>query len=250
MKALITGASSGIGREMARELAKRGWDLIIVARRLDRLEKLRSELSLVNVRCYDCDLSQEDECMRLYEDTRDEGVDMLINNAGFGCFGGFDETDLTRELDLINTNIRAVHILTKLFLRDFTARDSGYILNTASIAGFMIGPLLSSYYSSKHYVVTMTEAIYEELRRKKSHVKVSVLCPGPVDTEFNSVAKVKFAIKGHTPEFIAKYAIKYALKGKLIILPGALMKLGVFGVRFMPRKLLARIIYKVQKLKM
>ncbi len=250
MKALVTGASSGIGKEMAIELANRGWDLILVARRLDRLEILKDELKKVDVKCICCDVSKEEECYKLYEETKDDSVDMLINNAGFGAFGYFDEVDLERELSLIDTNIRAVHILTKLFLKDFIKRDSGYILNTGSIAGFMIGPLLSSYYSSKHYVVTLTEAIREELRRKNSKVKISVLCPGPVVTEFNEVAKVKFLIKGHSPEFVASYAVKKALKGKLLIVPGIINKMGVFVVRLVPRKLLTRVLYRFQKLKM
>ena len=176
MKALITGASSGIGKEMAIELANRGWDLILVARRMDRLEILKDELGKVDVKCMYCDVSKEEECLRLYEETKSENVDMLINNAGFGAFGYFDEVELERDLSLVDTNVRGVHILTKLFLQDFVKRDSGYILNTGSIAGFMIGPLLSSYYASKHYVVTLTEAIAEELRRKKSKVGISVLC--------------------------------------------------------------------------
>lgn len=250
MKALITGASSGIGREMAKDLARRGYDLILVARRLDRLEKLKEELNTVNVRCISCDLSKEEGCYSLYDQVKDENIDMLINNAGFGAFGYFDEMDLSRELELIDTNIKAVHILTKLFLRDFIKRDSGHILNTGSIAGFMMGPLLSSYYSSKHYVVTLTEAIYEELRRKKSNVKVSVLCPGPVQTEFFEIAKVRFIISGQKADFVAKYAIRKALKGKLVIIPGLMTKLGVFATRLVPRKLLARILFKVQKLRM
>lgn len=250
MKALITGASSGIGREMARDLAKRGWDLILVARRLEKLEELKDELNTVSVKCIRCDVSKEEECFALYESTKNENIDMLINNAGFGAFGPFDEVSLERELQLIDTNIRGLHILTKLFLQDFVKRDSGYILNTGSIAGFMIGPLLSSYYSSKHYVVTLTEAIYEELRRKGSKVKVSVLCPGPVDTEFNDVAKVRFALKGQTAKYVAKYAIKNVLKGKLLIIPGFSVRLGVFAAKILPRKIVARILYKIQKLKM
>ncbi|MGN0453462.1 MAG: SDR family NAD(P)-dependent oxidoreductase [Ruminococcus sp.] len=247
MKALITGASSGIGREMARHLASMGWDLILAARRTDRLSELKEELSSVNVRCIPCDLSIEQECMNLYDATKDENIDMLINNAGFGNFGFFDEADLQRELKLIDTNVRAVHILTRLFLEDFIKRDSGYILNTGSVAGFMIGPLMTSYYSSKHYVVTMTESIYQELKRKGSDVKVSVLCPGPVATEFNRVAKADFAVSGHSPQFVARYAIKHALKGKTVIVPGVLVKLGIFSTRLIPRKLLAWILFRVQK---
>ena len=108
----------------------------------------------------------------------------MLNNAGFGAFGEFNSTSLEKELDMINVNIKAVHILTKLFLKDFIKKDKGYILNVASIAAFQAGPLMATYYSSKAYVLRLTLSIYEELRRLKSNVKVSVLCPGPVDTNF------------------------------------------------------------------
>ena len=174
MKALITGASSGIGRDMARYLASLGWDLILVARREARLLELKQELS-TNVRTIILDVGKQEDCYRLYEETKDENVDMLVNNAGFGLAGEFVKTDLDTELNMIDVNIRAVHILTKLFVKDFAARDSGYILNVASSAGFMPGPLLSTYYATKNYVLRLTEALYEELRRKGSRVKVSVL---------------------------------------------------------------------------
>lgn len=196
MLALITGASSGIGRDMARVLAGMGWDLILVARRKERLEELKGELTAVSVQTICADLARDDECRRVYELTKDSSVDMLVNNAGFGLAGEFVDTDLDRELEMINVNIRALHILTKLFVRDFVARDSGIILNVASSAGFMSGPLLSTYYASKNYVLRLTEAIHEELRRRGSHVGISVLCPGPVNTEFDRVADVRFSVKG------------------------------------------------------
>ena len=249
MKALITGASSGIGRDMARYLAAKGWDLILAARREDRLNELRDELSGVSVRIIATDVGDAECCRRLYEDTRGEDIDMLINNAGFGLAGEFCMTDLDAELNMIDVNIRAVHILTKLYLSDFIIRDSGVILNVASSAGFMPGPLLSTYYATKNYVLRLTEAIYEELRRKGSRVSVSALCPGPVDTEFNDVAKVKFAVKGIPSEKCAKYAIDKALKGKLIILPGAMMKIGLFFRRFASEKLMLRLAYGFQRRK-
>ena len=249
MKALITGASSGIGRDMARYLASKGWDLILVARREDRLKQLKEEFSAVNVRTIVTDVGDASCCRALYEMTKDDGVDFLINNAGFGLAGEFTATDLDAELNMIDVNIRAVHILTKLFLRDFTARDSGIILNVASSAGFMPGPLLSTYYASKNYVLRLTEAIYEELRRKNSRVRISALCPGPVNTEFNNVAKVKFAVRGISSEDCARIAVDGALKGKLVIIPSFTIKAGLFFRRFSGEKFLLKLAYNFQKRK-
>lgn len=249
MKALITGASSGIGRDMARYLSTLGWDLILVARREERLETLKAELGGVDVRIIALDVGRAEDCYELYERTKDENVDMLINNAGFGLAGEFTETDLDTELNMIDVNIRAVHILTKLFVRDFVCRDSGYILNVASSAGFMPGPLMSTYYASKNYVLRLTEAVYEELRRKKSRVKISVLCPGPVNTEFNKVAKVRFAVDGISSEFCAGTAIDGVLTGKLIIVPGGLFKAGLFFRKFLSEKVMLRIAYNFQRRK-
>lgn len=252
MKALVTGASSGIGRDMARYLGSKHYDLIITARRTDRLLELKKEIEEkygVNVRVITCDVADEKQCRDLYEQTKNDGVDMLINNAGFGIHGKFSVIDLDRELNLIDTNIRAVHILTKLFLKDFVKKDSGCILNVASSAGFLAGPLLSSYYASKNYVVRLTQGIYEELRREKSCVKISALCPGPVKTEFDKVANVRFAMDGVSSEFVAKYAIDKALKGKMIIIPGMLMKLSKFWERFISEKAVTKISYNIQKRK-
>lgn len=248
MKALITGASSGIGRDMARYLASLGWDLILVARRKDRILELKKELS-VDVRTIALDVGRAEDCYRLYELTKDEHIDMLVNNAGFGLAGEFTKTDLDTELNMIDVNIRAVHILTKLYLHDFVERDSGFILNVASSAGFMPGPLLSTYYATKNYVLRLSEAIYEELRRKGSRVKISVLCPGPVNTEFNTVAKVKFAVNGITSEYCARTAIDGALKGKLIIVPGAVLKAGLFFRKFLSEKGMLKIAYNFQRRK-
>lgn len=249
MKALITGASSGIGRDMARYLATLNYDLIIVARREDRLNELKNELKNVNVKCISADLSNEEEVKNLYEITKDENIDMLINNAGFGLAGEFVKTDLDTEMKMVDTNVKALHILTKLFLKDFVKRDSGIILNVASSASFMSGPLLSTYYATKNYVLRLSEAIYEELRQKKSKVSISVLCPGPVNTEFNDVADVKFALDGLSSEYVAKLGVDKALKGKLIIIPGAIIKLGIFFRRFVSEKFLLKISYRIQKKK-
>lgn len=249
MKALITGASSGIGRDMARELAKRGCDLILVARRVNRLEEIKNEITGVSVETIECDVSTEENCTKLYNSVKDKGVDMLVNNAGFGLAGEFLSTDLNKELNMIKTNVVAVHMLTKLFLKDFAEKDKGIILNVASSAAYMAGPYLSTYYATKNYVRRLTEAVYRELKEKNSNVSVSVLCPGPVNTEFNDVANVKFALKGLSSEYVARYAIEKALKGKLYIIPGLQMKLGVFLLRFIPNKLMLKISAHIQKKK-
>lgn len=249
MKALITGASSGIGREFARILASRGWDLIIAARSTQKLEALRDELSGVNVRVITIDLSREQDAFDLYEHLQEENIDFLINNAGFGIYGEFDETPLERELELIHTNVCSLHILTKLFLQDMLERDSGTILNVGSMAGFSAGSRMSSYYASKNYVVRLTEAIHEELRRKKSKVKISVLCPGPVSTNFNDVANVKFSGKSLDPRSVAEYALKKTEKGKMVIIPGGLMKAAKIFEHFLSEKALTRASYDIQSRK-
>lgn len=246
MKTLITGASSGIGREIAKYLAKLGYDLIIVARNLEKLNALKDELSDTDVQIITKDFNNEQDSFDLYEQLKGEKIEFLVNNAGYGAYGKFTEVPLEKEIGLIHTNIVAVHVLTKLFLRDMIKRNSGYIMNVGSAAGFLAGPTFSSYYASKNYVVRLTQAIHEELRRDKINVKVSALCPGPVQTNFNDVANVKFCIRGLTPEYVAKYAVDKTLKGKMIITPGFEMKATKFIQHFASEKLLTRISYNVQ----
>lgn len=245
MKALITGASSGIGRDMARYLDKLNIDLILVARRKENLNELKDELN-VNVKIIPMDLGDTNNVYNLYEMVKNDDIDILINNAGFGLFGDFIDTDLNKELNMIDVNIKAPHILTKLFLQDFVKKNSGYILNVCSSAGFMAGPKLNTYYATKNYLTKLTMAINEELRQEKSNVKVCALCPGPTSTEFNKVANGKFAIKEAASEYVAKYGIDKMFKGKMIIIPTLLMKLGNFGLRFLPYRLQLIIAYHIQ----
>ena len=133
-------------------------------------------------------LLEEKNLYKLYEKYSDKKIDIFINNAGFGLFGDFVQTDLDRELEMIKLNVVAYHVLTKLFLKKFVKEDRGYILNVCSSAGFLAGPKLATYYATKNYVLKLTMAIYEELRHEKSSVVISALCPGPVSTEFNKVA--------------------------------------------------------------
>ena len=171
MKALVTGASSGIGYEISKYLAKRGYDIIAVARNRQALENLKKEIG-TNVQIFCIDLSIIDNCIKLYEKFKEDDIDVLINNAGFGMYGNFDILDMNKEIEMINVNILACDILTKLFLKDMKKRDSGYILNVGSIAGFMPGPLMSSYYASKSHVVKLTQAIRKELKINQGYLLV------------------------------------------------------------------------------
>lgn len=244
MKALVTGASSGIGRDIARELSEKGYDLVIVARNTEALNNLKDELK-TNVEVITKDLSILENCKELHEKVGQD-IDILINNAGFGDFGEFWNTNLEKELNLIDVNIRAMHILTKLFLQDMVKRKKGYILNVASIAGFMPGPLMATYYASKAYVLNLSRAIQMELKKKKSNVRLSVLCPGPVSTNFNNVANVKFSLKPLSSEYVAKYAVNELLKGKEVIIPGTFTKTLKILSKISPTNLGMRVVYKNQ----
>lgn len=245
MKALITGASSGIGKNMAYVLANKGIDLILVARSKEEMLKIKDNVK-VNVDVIEMDLLKEKNVYKLYDMCKDKCVDILINNAGFGLFGLFTETDLDRELEMIDLNIKAYHILTKLFLKDFVEKDNGYILNVASSAGFMAGPRLSTYYATKNYVLKLTMAINEELRQSGSHVVVSALCPGPVNTNFNKVANGEFSIKEASPKFVAEYAIDKLFQKKMLIIPTMRIKLGIFLLRIIPYRLQLSFCYHIQ----
>ena len=247
MKALITGASSGIGRDMARELDKKGYDLVLVSRDEEKLQEVKKSLKGKNIEVIPMDLANEENCKKLHEMARD--IDILINNAGFGVFGNFTQTDLEKELNLIKTNITAVHILTKLYLKDMMDKNEGHILNVASIAGFMPGPLMDSYYASKAYVVRLSEGIREEIKKAKSKVKISLLCPGPVNTNFNNVAGVEFNLYSLSSEKVAKYAIEKMLKNKFIIVPGLGIKALRVLAKISPNNITSKFVYMMQERK-
>ena len=226
-----------------------GWELVLTGRNKNALENLKSELN-TNVYIIPADLSEKEEVFKVYHYCKLHDIDMLINNAGYGIFGRFDETDIEDELNMLNVNITALHILTKLFLRDFKKKNRGIILNVASSAGFMTGPLLSSYYASKNYVVRLSLAIAQELKKTKSKVRISIFCPGPVDTNFNNRAGVVFSVKPISADFAAKYAIDNALSGRTVIIPTFKMKLGVLGAKLAPEKILSSVTYTIQKKKL
>ena len=248
-KAIVTGASSGIGKDIAIELAKKNYDLVLVSRDIDKLNKVKEQINNVQVEVISKDLSIEQNCIDLFEQLKNEKIDILINNAGFGLFGEFADLSLEKELSMIKTNIIAMHILTKLFLQKMKKENSGYILNVASIAGFMPGPLMSAYYASKAYVVRLRQAIREELKKEKSNVKVGLLCPGPVDTNFNNVAGVTFNLPALSSKYVAKYTVNKLLKNKFYIVPGIQIKAVRFFAKIIPDSIKAKMCYKNQSKK-
>lgn len=247
MKVLITGASSGMGLDMAKYLASFGYDLFVVATDKKKLDRIYKDFK-VKVTTIGLDLTVTDNCIKLHEMLKNENIDIVINNAGFGDAGNFTETSLEKELKMIDLNVKAYHILTKLFLQDFTKRDYGRILNVASMAGFMPGPYMATYYATKSYVLNLTLAIYEELKQAKSNVRISAFCPGPVKTNFDNVADVKFNIKSISSNYAAKYAIDCMFLNKLIIIPSN-MKLNKALTKIAPTKLTLLINSKVQERK-
>lgn len=247
--ALVTGASSGIGRAIAKELAARGYALILVARNQAALQELAEQLPTpAQVLC--ADLSDAAECRRVYEATHALGVEVLVNNAGIGRVGEFSTTALSADLAAIDLNIRAVQILTKLFLRDFEAAGRGRILNVASAAGYAAGPMLATYYATKSYVLRLGQAIAAELRIARSAVTLSTLCPGPVDTDFNRNAGVGKTAHAAKPERIAKAAVRGMLRGKTVILPGFRTKCGVLFAKLLPQRWMDRFLYRFQMRKL
>ena len=247
--ALVTGASSGIGREFARQLAERGYHLILAARREEELNQLADQLKQqhgVHVAVCACDLTREEEVRRLYEFCAEFEVEVLVNNAGFGKLGYFEHIPLEQELDMIRVNVIAPHMLMKLFLSRMT---EGYILNVGSMAGYQPNPCFAAYGASKSYLIQLSQAVGYELRRTGSRVSVSVLCPGPVDTEFNQVAEGKFPAKAMTAEEAARIGIEGMLAKKPVIVTGAKMKLCKFAGRILPDSAMVAMEYKIQKKK-
>ncbi len=251
--AVVTGASSGIGRAFARQLAGEGYTLLLVARRRERLTTLAQYLKEqgCDSEVFPADLSQTSECYRLVDALADKWIGVFINNAGFGDCGCFLDTDEEKELEMIDVNVKAMHLLTKLVLRKMEEQKKGALLNVASSAGLIpAGPYMAAYYASKAYVASLTQALAQELKEKGSSVYVGALCPGPVNTEFNDVANVEFALPGIPAESCAAYALKMMKKRKVVIIPTFRMKAAIFAVRLVPRSLYVGITGHQQRKKL
>ena len=250
MYALITGASSGIGKEIARQLAVKKINLILVARRIDRLNELKIELTEkhgIEVVVYGLDLSVQENCHKLHQDTLSFKPEIVINNAGFGKVGHFDKIDLDVELNMLDLNIKALHTLTKLFV---SSMEKGVILNVGSMAAFLPTPLLATYAASKAYVVSFSRAVNFELKKQNRDLSVLVLCPGPVATEFGQVAEAgELGLPGISAEECARVAINGIFRKKPQIIPSFQMKFLHLLVRFVPTSLILKASYKIQSKK-
>ena len=243
--ALITGASSGIGAELARLCAGDGYAVILVARRTDRLAELAESLARefgVPARAIALDLSVATACEALHDQTRGDKVEILINNAGFGLRGPYAETDWEAESRMVQVNMTALAHLTKLFVKDMLRRGSGRILNVGSTAAFVPGPFMAMYYASKAFVVSLSLSIANELQG--SGVSVTVLCPGPTRTEFDQAAGVGDSnlFKGPVMSAAAVAREGYAamMAGKPEIIAGARNRWMILMTRLAPRTMLAR----------
>lgn len=247
--ALITGATSGIGETFAKAYGKMGYRLILTGRRMDRLEHLKSNLS-TEVLIIAADLSKEDEVFRLISEVENEEISVFINNAGFGTTGRFTETDLKKEIKMIQVNDIAMHILLKEMVKKMNAQGFGSILNVCSSAGLLpAGPYMATYYASKAYITSLTRAVQQELKEMNSPIYLAALCPGPVDTEFNENADAVFSLKGISAEKCVQDAIKGMERHKKIIVPSLTMKLACFFQALVPKNLLIKITGRQQKKK-
>lgn len=250
---LITGASSGIGYELAKLFKRDGYNLILVARDKEKLQmavdKLNNEKNKIIM--LDVDLSREDEVDKLikYINKNEIDINILVNNAGIGSFGEFAEIDWKTEEKLIDINIKALTKLTKYFLPKMIEKKSGGILNVASTAAFASGPRMATYYASKAYVLNLTEAIHEEV--KEYGINISCLCPGPVRTSFQSKAGIKKSEKAKkylmNADIVAKVGYDKFKKGEVIIIPGFKNKVLVNANKLLPRAVSRKIILKTNK---
>ncbi|MCK4552239.1 MAG: SDR family oxidoreductase [Tenericutes bacterium] len=247
MYALITGASSGLGKEIAYILSKEGYDLILVARRENKLIEIKNHLELngSHVIIEAVDLSIYDNCISLFEKVKQYQINLFINNAGFGLVGLFENTDLDTELSMINLNVITLQILTKLYIQNFS---KGTVVNIGSLAGYLPTPNLSVYAASKAYVHNFSRAVDYELRKNKRNVRVLTVMPGPVKTEFNNIAKSKIN-RGMEANKCANIIVKGIKKQKSTIIPGFSNKILSILIKFIPVKILLRAAYNIQRKK-
>lgn len=243
MYALITGASSGIGYEFAKELNKMGYNLILVARNENKLLELKNELK-GNIIIKPYDVSILDNIYKLFDEIKDLDLELIINNAGFGDCGYILDTDINKELQMIDVNIKALYAITKLGIKNM---KKGKILNVASIAGILpAGPYMAQYYATKSYVKSLSLGIQYELKKNKANVSVHTLCPGPIKTNFDKNANVSFSLKGMDKEKCVKYTLKKLFKNKTLIIPGFKIRLAAIFQKLIPTKLAIKMTSKQQ----
>lgn len=251
--ALITGASSGIGLEFARLFARDGYDLVLIARRINELEKLKTELEMeskVSVKVIQKDLADPTSVQEIYEELQHTEIDVLVNNAGFGYVGNFAETDWDVYNSMMNVNIDALVYLTRLILPGMVKRGSGRILNVASTAAFQPGPLMAVYYATKSFVVSFSQAIATEL--EGSGVTVTCLCPGPTVSGFQDTAGMKRSkimkyLKFASSNDVALYGYRAMAEGKRLAIHGFVNRVFVCLVKFIPTIFVLKLIRYLNK---
>jgi uncharacterized protein len=251
--ALITGASGGIGEDLARLFAADGYDVVLVARSEAKLRALASQLEAahgIGATVFAADLAQPDAPQRIADALRDRAIDALVNNAGFGLVGPFAENDLWRQLEMIQVNVTALTHLTGLFLPGMIARRSGRVLNVASTAAFQPGPLMAVYYATKAYVLSFSEAIADELRG--TGVTVTALCPGPTATGFAEAAQAKESrlftmMRPMSSAAVARAGYRAMQRGRRVAITGMKNKVMAQSVRVSPRRLVTAVVRKMQE---
>lgn len=247
MVALITGGTSGLGLAIADEILKNGYDVILASRNEGEISILKNRYPLKSIGFFKCDLTIESECYRLIESN--PNIDLFINNAGFGDIGYINKTSLKKEVDMVKLNDIAALILVKSYLLKFIEKNKGKILLVASAASFGVAPYMNVYYASKSFVYSLAHGYYRELKNMKSKVSISVLCPGPIKTNFEQNANAKFTIKAISKEKCAKCAVKKFLKGTFCIVPTFKMKMSHFFSHFVPKRFISFALNKQAEIK-
>lgn len=252
---LITGASSGLGLEFARLFAKDGQNLVLVSRSEGKLYEIKNKLETkynIHVYVYAKDLSKDNVALDIYDYILEKGIfiNVLINNAGFGDYGKFINSDLHKQTDMVHVNIISLMQMCYLFAKDMNRNGGGTILNMCSIAGFQSGALMSVYYATKAFVLSFTEALAVEM--KDTDIVIKALCPGPTKTGFVETADLEKSglfkhLKNATAKEVANYGFKQMKKKKIVIVHGAFNKIIVLGSKILPRKIVRELVYMIQK---
>ncbi|MBR1759133.1 MAG: SDR family NAD(P)-dependent oxidoreductase [Lachnospiraceae bacterium] len=246
MVAVVTGASDGIGMEMAKILGSLGFDLILAARREKELSQLCYAIAKkfhVSAQAFVCDLSKEEDCRRLHAYCKGRDVRVFINNAGRGVIGPFLETDLDAEMEMLRLNILSTHLLFKLFSGSM---ENGFILNVASMAAFQETPLMAAYGATKAYLYHLSSSVNYEFRKQGKPVHVATLCPGSVATGFDKAAGVPHPLSGMSASECAEAAIYGMFRGRSVIIPGTKEKLARLAVKLLPREIILPMEYRIQ----
>ena len=245
---VVTGGASGSGLEFVKILLNDNYKVFVIDNNKKNLKDLKSKLNSGNFSCINEDLTERSSPMKIYKKLKDQKIDILINNAGFGTFGKFYKTNWKIEEKMINLHVLNTTLLTKLFLKDMVKRNEGKILNISSVAAFQPGPLMSLYYATKAYILHFTEAISNEVKDK--NISISVLCPGQTNTNFQknvSSKKNRINFSSSCPEKVAKYGYNSLKNNITVSVPGYLNKLIVFLNRILPRTSSVNIVRFIQE---